>query len=156
MEESISTAPWRYLWKIHIMTQNNITQQSLYTIFINLVKKHWVSIVVRLNSYYFTCFHANLASTYYTYVSNEVKQFVWWKAEPELYPVLTQICLTPKAIGVLRHQIKGQGPFSQSAEGIQMGRKRYLVVGGTSSQALRKKERWNGCLKNVLVLIMWR
>lgn len=138
MEESILTAPWRYLRKIHIMTQNNITQHKpVYYIFINLVKKHWVSD----NSYHFTCFHANLASTYYTYVSDEVKQFVWHseRQSQNLYPVLTQICLTPKAIGFLLYQIKRQSPFSQSAVGVQMGRKMYLFRRALSKASWTKE-----------------
>lgn len=87
-----------------------------------------MSTIVRPKSYNFSCFHANLASTYYTCISDEVKQFVWYseRQSQTLYLVLAHIYLTPKAIGFL-YQINMSGPFSQSVLGIQMGRKTYLV-----------------------------
>lgn len=76
---------------------------SLYTVFTNFIKKLFA--LVKLNIYYFTCFHANPASTYYSYVSDEVEQFAWDHRVSGRARICTWIGGTLKAIGFLLHQV---------------------------------------------------
>ena len=61
--------------------------------------------LVKLNIYYFTCFHTNPVSTYYSYVSDEVEQFAWDHRVSGRARICTQIGGTLKAIGFLLHQV---------------------------------------------------
>ena len=62
--------------------------------------------------------------TYYTYVSEEVKQFAWGHVVTGRARICIQIS-TLKATGFLLHQVYMS--FSQSAVGAQMGRKIHLI-----------------------------
>ena len=73
-----------------------------------------MSTLVKINTYYFACFHANPASTYYTYVSDEVEQFAWDHIVNGRARICTQNGITPKAVGLLRHQINmPESPLSK-------------------------------------------
>lgn len=71
----------------------------------NLVKKHWLPITVRLNIYYFIYFHANPSRTYYTYASDEIRQFASDHTISGRARICAQICLSPKATWFLAHQV---------------------------------------------------
>lgn len=116
-----------------------------------------MSTIVKVNIYYFTCFHANPASIYYIYVSDEAEQFAWDHIESGRARIFTQIGFIPKAIGLLPclhirvSSLKVLGVFRWEGRYIWLGR-----GWGGIQKASWMKEHWNSCLKDVLVLIMYK